>query len=540
MSKMILGKRILGALLAIVVLSVIITVSPVSMRIGVPAKAAPNLNIGDYLTMGTYYGEPILWRCVDKDTNGTLMLADKILTFKSFDASGNHVYSDGQTAQNDVYNPKDFPRSIYGSNLWETSTLRAWLNSSTEDGSVEWLGGVAPDSSSVWNGYNTYDVEAGFLSTNNFSASEKNLILNVNQKQLISTVDTSELLTDGTEEHYFYSRLDKFLGNYDSAYSYSLNDKMFLLDLKQLSRVIQNDSILKGKYYFAKPNPAAVENSNYQSEAYGKPSVYENWHYWLRDPAGKQTDYRAGLLVPSFVREVMDDKIRDKTVGQIHAYESGVGVRPAFYLDSENSAFPSGSGGVSDPYVVVNTNDAPLETPPVDNTNTMPPYSGSGGGVTNPPIVAAPGSPGSQSSNDSTMWIIIGISAIILILAAAGVLTFILFNKDKPKSGAGPSWPVAPPPSGAPYGAGPSWPVAPPSGAPYGAVPPRPVAPPPSGAPYGAVPPRPVAPSPPSQSIWNDSSQPPDAYNASTQRCTSCGESMIPGSKFCTKCGSSF
>ena len=44
-------------------------------------QAQATLNIGDYVQMGSYYGEPILWRCVDIDaTNGPLMLSDKILT----------------------------------------------------------------------------------------------------------------------------------------------------------------------------------------------------------------------------------------------------------------------------------------------------------------------------------------------------------------------------------------------------------------------------------------------------------------------------
>ena len=32
--------------------------------------------------MGSYYGERILWRCVDIDENGPLMLSDKILCLK--------------------------------------------------------------------------------------------------------------------------------------------------------------------------------------------------------------------------------------------------------------------------------------------------------------------------------------------------------------------------------------------------------------------------------------------------------------------------
>ena len=41
-----------------------------------------NIKIGDYLQMGEYYGKPILWRCVDIDENGPLMLSDNLFGIK--------------------------------------------------------------------------------------------------------------------------------------------------------------------------------------------------------------------------------------------------------------------------------------------------------------------------------------------------------------------------------------------------------------------------------------------------------------------------
>ena len=35
-----------------------------------------NISIGDYIRLGTYNGQPILWRCVDIDERGPLMLSD--------------------------------------------------------------------------------------------------------------------------------------------------------------------------------------------------------------------------------------------------------------------------------------------------------------------------------------------------------------------------------------------------------------------------------------------------------------------------------
>ena len=43
------------------------------------ASAEFKINIGDYIRMGTYDGESVLWRCVAVDDNGPLMLSDRVL-----------------------------------------------------------------------------------------------------------------------------------------------------------------------------------------------------------------------------------------------------------------------------------------------------------------------------------------------------------------------------------------------------------------------------------------------------------------------------
>ena len=43
------------------------------------AATRPEIQIGDYIRLGTYEGAPIVWRCVAKDNNGPLMLSDRVL-----------------------------------------------------------------------------------------------------------------------------------------------------------------------------------------------------------------------------------------------------------------------------------------------------------------------------------------------------------------------------------------------------------------------------------------------------------------------------
>ena len=61
----------------------------------------PEFNVGDYFIIGQYNDAPILWRYIDDDENGKLLISDKVLCFKWF----------GHRA------------------LWLKSNLRAWLNS---------------------------------------------------------------------------------------------------------------------------------------------------------------------------------------------------------------------------------------------------------------------------------------------------------------------------------------------------------------------------------------------------------------------------
>ena len=136
--------------------------------------------------MGKYYDKPIIWRCVDINENGPLMLSDRILAIKPFDANGNHKYLDGTPQTDDASNN----RTSNGSNLWETSSMRSWLNSFASAGNVTWLDGCPPSENYVMAGYNYYSDEKGFLSEGNFTSNELNTIKNVTDKMFLPTFRT--------------------------------------------------------------------------------------------------------------------------------------------------------------------------------------------------------------------------------------------------------------------------------------------------------------------------------------------------------------
>ena len=309
-----LFKRTLAVFLTVVML---LTAAPLSDLVGLDwaslfgmeAEAANvGINIGDYIELGTYNGEAILWRCVDIDENGPLMLSDKILCLKAYDACGNNAeyHSDGW----------GYIRKERGSNCWSDSNLRQWLNSN--DLTVEYTH-CPPNENNVLGGYNEYADEAGFLV--NFSSAEQLMIKSVTQKVILNSYDAESrtgYLDGGTRELNYGLSLTKT--NYDSYYYQNVTDKIFLLNPYQADAVAIN----LGVNYLvnAYPTQAAVDNSEYKHD---KLSVNNTWDTWFAIPRNEGASFENLTTAGSLGGSV--------PVNIIHPYASYVGVRPAFYLD---------------------------------------------------------------------------------------------------------------------------------------------------------------------------------------------------------------
>lgn len=138
-----------------------------------------SLKVGDFVELGQYEKEPIIWQVIHIDEEGNpLLFSRRILTVKAFDASGSQYDEDGYYS---------FER-YYGSNRWESSTLRKWLNS--DDKLVKWSIN-APEAENVFNGEKPYHTEAGFLHSSNFNKKEKAII-----KESAYTTDNGSQLND--------------------------------------------------------------------------------------------------------------------------------------------------------------------------------------------------------------------------------------------------------------------------------------------------------------------------------------------------------
>jgi hypothetical protein len=288
-----------------------------------------NIKIGDYIFLGKYYDEPILWRCVDIDENGPLMFSDKIICIKPFDSKGLH--------KNDYNNY----RQNYGSNLWETSNIRCWLNSTSAEKGVEWICGYPPTNDSVRDSYNDYFNEKGFLSNDNFSEKERNIIKLVSQKSILNFND-KDMAMGGNEEHILSQNITEVLQNYDNSYYKNISDKIFLIDVKQYFRIFKNSNILGEGYYVGRPTKKAVDKSELKARDLQESLDY---HYWLRTPCAEED-------APNVVRYInYGGSILPKGyVDGSKAYDKNVGVRPAFYIDLSSLEFSSGNGSLNNPY----------------------------------------------------------------------------------------------------------------------------------------------------------------------------------------------
>ena len=270
----------------------------------------PNIKIGDYIKLGTYENEPILWRCVDIDDNGPLMLSDKVLGSMPYDAKTSENSATRSHSRNSF-------RSSYGSNHWRDSNMRSWLNSDADAGKVDWLCGNPPKSDYV--GYGSeYDEKAGFL--NGFSKAEIAAIKTVTQRSIVSHPEYSAGYIAGPGADLPYNTdIASVAYGFEKAYYENIIDKVFLPDVKQLNTIYNNSNIL-GNYYLAK-NKDGIR-----------------WSYWLRTPI---TDCNHDMRYVE----------TDGNIYRVAPYFGHIGVRPAFYLDTDYYIVSEGNGEVNSPYV---------------------------------------------------------------------------------------------------------------------------------------------------------------------------------------------
>ena len=264
------------------------------------------VELGQYISLGKYNGKDVIWRCVSVDDKGSLMLADYIIDTLPYDAMTN----DNSRSKS---HSRNYKRDTYGSNYWKDSNMRSWLNSAADAGEVKWLCGNPPRAGYVDG--NAYDKKAGFL--NDFTKAEIAAMKTVTQRSLVSHPEYKQGIYDGDGRSDLELNYDiqNVADNFESAYGENSTEKVFLLDVKQVNAVWKN----LGDYYIG---------SNEQGMS---------WPYWLRTPV-------------SDCNHDMRYVHNNGTIGRESPQRSYIGVRPAFYLDTDYYVATSGNGTSENPY----------------------------------------------------------------------------------------------------------------------------------------------------------------------------------------------
>ena len=275
---------------------------------------AYDVEIGDYIGMGEYRGDALLWRCVGEDENGLLIISDKVICYKAYDAVGDHGEMDEH-------------RKRGGSNLWSQSNIRCWLNSDSDE--VVYICGNPPVAENVIKGKNAYDTEKGFLT--NFSSEEKAAIKKVKLKTALTEWDKG--LSDGKFNTYIYEENNINPTEIEADFQYT-EDKIFIPDAVQIDMIKKNlteDYVVKNEY--------ALRLDDY---ADGKDKILLEG-YMIRT---------VHMTTSSMINQLyMEDGVVRRYMCR-WANES-VGVRPAFYL-SDDAVFTEGYGTLEKPYTIKN------------------------------------------------------------------------------------------------------------------------------------------------------------------------------------------
>lgn len=257
------------------------------------AKALSSLAAGALVKdTGTLYnGKAIVWKIADKNhagypANSVTLITERIISLKCFDAkeSGN----------------SDSNRKSYGNNRWIYANIRQWLNSQAAAG--QWYSAqhgqdAPPSNANVWDNYNEYQQEAGFLA--GFSANFLAALLTTTR-----TVGKAQVDGGGTE---------------------SCTDKIFLATCTEVGlsgdvtagsklAIFSNDASRQ-----AKPTAEAVSKSEYTNSSLNANSP---WYWWLADAYASYSYY---------VRHVGSSG----ALGWSHAYGGDWGVRPLCNIKSD-------------------------------------------------------------------------------------------------------------------------------------------------------------------------------------------------------------
>ena len=281
-----------------------------------------NFKLGDYILFGSYLEEQILWQIINFDFDGDpLLFSHNILTFRAFDSKG-----DKHSDEN---------RKISGSNNWENSNIRQWLNS--KDDSICWIQNkpthenLSIYSNDILIEAGSYSSDMGFLSNKNFTKNEYKLIKPCIRKVVLSEID--KINSEGIIEN-IESRIVRSLKGAEvkkDRHYKNIEDRAFLLSVRELNEWVVD----KGFKYIKKPTSESIDLRLVKNKFYF--NINKNMDYWLSTPYSSSSNMiycACNVFVP------------------IEAYHSLIGVVPAMYIKLNAINIISGNGDYESAYVL--------------------------------------------------------------------------------------------------------------------------------------------------------------------------------------------
>ncbi len=292
------AKRFLSIFLSICLL---LGILPSTALASGDKTTADSIQIGDFLTFGTFNNHPMLWQVVD-NSNGKLKIFSTDILFNGpIDAEinmhGNASVMEGETN-------------------WHTSDIRQYLNSN--DSTVSYKGELP-----------NYGNLPGFLT--NFTSDEAALIQDTTHKSLVH-YSTSGVEKDGGTKYArdtFFNGTSFDIDAYNELAYVNVTEKVFLPDMMDL-RELRDNGLSYTRYAYSEYSDSFVETAD--SGFFTRTPVYSVISAF-------STTYYYGVYY-------------------VHTWfgtstaEAERGIRPMCYIQLDNEQTITGSGTLESPYVL--------------------------------------------------------------------------------------------------------------------------------------------------------------------------------------------
>lgn len=149
------------------------------------------------------------------------------------------ISSLGVYAEGEILNGS-YERVSHGSNYWNTSNLREWLNSSASDGLVKFTSNPPSQANTGLNQIYAYDKQAGFLKefTNSerdaIARTERRTILGVEDRHIATNGKTGGISAKSNNTSSFKFNSTSSYQNFNNIAAVRTVDKVFLLNYKEI------------------------------------------------------------------------------------------------------------------------------------------------------------------------------------------------------------------------------------------------------------------------------------------------------------------